>query len=111
MRNFFIFLGGFLLFIGIISKIGGTEKFPKVYYYTSDMGRTTYVLNEDKTAKIKTELGGTTYTFDTSWSYNGSYMWIKDNTGRHDIIIDDYFYDSIDDAKAKRNGIKLTKNE
>jgi len=84
--------------------------FPKIYYYMGEE-KVYYILNKDGTAKIKTSMGGTDFVYDTSWNTNGGRIWIKTQMGYSNIIWEGYVYKDIDDANAKRNGIKLTLQE
>lgn len=84
-----------------------------VYYFNNDGGdRTEFTLNRDMTAKIKTKMGENVFTYDTSFSYwDNDQIAIKKNGGGFFVIREGYLYQDREDAKAKRYGVKITKQK
>jgi len=114
MKTFLKYAGVFVVFL-LIFKISyvTSEKYPVVYYYSTDKDSITYILNEDKTCRIIHKLkNGLTSddTFYTSWeTYSHQLYVIERESGKHEIIKDGYLYDSFRNADVKQNGLKLRK--
>lgn len=110
MKNFLVGCGIFIVvFFALSIFFGESTKYPVIYYFTNEQeGRVEFVLNEDKTAKIKTRFAGNDFIYDTSYNFwINDQIAIKKNGGGHYIIREDYVYQSSDDADAKRYGIKI----
>jgi len=114
MKGFLQFIGAFVLILIAVSTCGGeSEKYPIVYYHTDgQVGNSRYILNKDETFRIETRFKSTIddpHIIQTSWHRNGGNYWIKQDGRLSMIIKEDYLYQNIDDANAKRYGVKLTK--
>jgi len=100
--------GGIAIVVWLLSMFISDNDTGTYYYNFGDGGRITVTINSDRTAVISNKFSKDRYPIETKtgWSKSGGIIKLGSGQGS---IRDGYMYSNYENAKAKKNGIKLTK--